>query len=220
MTRVYIIRHAEARGNVDRIFHGITDGKITENGYAQLKCLSARMSKINLDVIYHSDLSRTTETALAVRNGRDIPMIADPRLREINGGEWEGKKWTVFPKKYPEETEYWLNDFSKFIAPRGESVRELYDRAVSAVKDIVSKNKGKTIAIVTHGTLIRTLTAFLKGLPLEKVDEVAWRDNTAVSIAAFDDTLQPTLLLEGDNSHLGELSTLEKQNWWKNNSFE
>ena len=44
MTTVYLIRHAEAEGNLYRRCHGHYDSTITDNGYSQIAALAKRMS--------------------------------------------------------------------------------------------------------------------------------------------------------------------------------
>ena len=44
MTTVYLIRHAEAEGNLYRRVHGWYDSLITENGYRQIAALRGRIA--------------------------------------------------------------------------------------------------------------------------------------------------------------------------------
>lgn len=39
MTRIYLVRHAEAEGNLYRIAHGHYNGLITARGYRQIRAL-------------------------------------------------------------------------------------------------------------------------------------------------------------------------------------
>ncbi len=56
--------------------------------------------------------------------------------------------------------------------------------------------------------LYATPLCWAKGWPIERLSEVAWCDNTGVSVLRFDrDRVE--LILENDNTHLNEeLSTL------------
>ena len=65
-TRFIVVRHCEAQGNIRRVFNGITDGDITENGARQLDLLAARMAEEHFDVIYSSPL-RTFPNAILER---------------------------------------------------------------------------------------------------------------------------------------------------------
>ena len=78
MTTVYLVRHAEAEGNLYRRIHGWYDALITENGYRQLDCLAERFRDVPLDAAYSSDLFRTETTARAVCQGRDLEVRTDP----------------------------------------------------------------------------------------------------------------------------------------------
>ena len=49
MTKIYIVRHCEAIGNVKRIFQGSTDLDISETGAKQLEYLKKRFADIPLD---------------------------------------------------------------------------------------------------------------------------------------------------------------------------
>ncbi len=216
MTRIYIIRHCEAAGNKDRTFQGHIDGLPSENGRAQLKRLSERMKDYPLDAIYSSTLSRARETAEAVNLHFGYSITQREDLMEINGGVWEGKRWADFPTLYPEDSYHWSLEPWKFHPENGEAMTEVYERIYTAVLSIVRENRGRHVAVVSHGCAIRNLMCRVKGLPIESLNDVEWCDNTALSIIDFDDNDNPTLILEGDSAHLSdELSTLNRQSWWK-----
>lgn len=59
MTRIYLVRHAEAEGNLYRIAHGHYNGLITARGYKQIAVLQQRLAHIPIDAVYSSDLFRT-----------------------------------------------------------------------------------------------------------------------------------------------------------------
>ena len=42
MTTIYLIRHAEAEGNLYRRIHGRYNALVTETGFKQIACLEAR----------------------------------------------------------------------------------------------------------------------------------------------------------------------------------
>ena len=93
MTTIYLIRHAEAEGNLHRRIHGWYDALITENGFAQIKALEDRFRDIHIDAVWSSDLYRTCTTARAIYVPKGLPLHTDPQLREINLGDWEDQTW-------------------------------------------------------------------------------------------------------------------------------
>lgn len=214
-TVVYLIRHAEAEGNFIRRFHGITDSDVTEKGKLQTQKLTERLKNVHFDVIYSSPLKRAFYTANQIANGRNVKVIVKDNLIEINGGEWEDRCWDELPLLYPTEYEMWEKMPHKHCMPNGESMFELYKRAVAAFEDIVINNLTKTICIVTHGTLIRALLTYIKGIEFEKLNQVLWQDNTAINIIEYENG-KYNLIVEGDCLHLGnELSTIAHQKWWQ-----
>lgn len=93
MTTVYLVRHAEAEGNLYRRVHGWYNSLITDNGYRQIAALRGRFADIHIDAVYSSDLFRTMTTAKAVYLSHGLELHTDPGLREIGLGAWEDKPW-------------------------------------------------------------------------------------------------------------------------------
>lgn len=214
MLKIYFVRHAESIGNVQEFFQGRTDCEISEKGARQLECLAERFRNISIDRIYSSPLKRTIATAKAVNKYHNLPIIQDERLVEINGGVWEGKPWSEIPKLYPTEHYIWQNRMQDFRVDDGESMTEVFERMKDAVADIAAQNHGRTIAVVSHGCSLRNYLCYAMGMPIEKLKDVGWSDNTAVSLVEYDDNLIPKIIFYNNNDHLNEeLSTLSHSEW-------
>ena len=53
------------------------------------------------------------------------------------------------------------------------------------------------------------------GLPLERIQEVGWSENTAVSCVTFDENLHPTVVFKNDSDHLPpELYSMKLRKLW------
>lgn len=78
MTRIYIVRHAEAEGNLYRRIHGQYDSLVTPLGYRQIEALSRRFQDIPVDAVYSSDLYRTRMTAKAIYAPKGLPLHLEP----------------------------------------------------------------------------------------------------------------------------------------------
>ena len=65
MTKIYLIRHAEAEGNLYRRIQGHWDGSITPLGLQQIDALAQRFRREHIDALYCSDLSRAKQLAQA-----------------------------------------------------------------------------------------------------------------------------------------------------------
>ena len=210
MTKVYVVRHCETEGNLKHIFQGHSDLPVTETGEKQLQALSEYFKDIYLDKIYHSPLPRTLKTGMAIRGVKTCDLIPFDGLIEINGGVYEGKNFLDIFNEFPGFKDMWSNHPQDFAPENGETMRDAYERIWQTVKNLAQQNKGKTIACATHGGVIRCLLCrFLKG-DIEKLSELDFVGNTAVSIIEFDDDFVPTLTLNNSIAHLPD--TLLNQN--------
>lgn len=215
-TKIIFVRHGEAEGNLKRIFQGWTDSDLTPKGYQQAEKVAKRLKAEKIDIMYSSPLKRAFETARLIAEEQGIKdiLIAEG-LKEINGGDWENQEWDQLPVKWPEEYTTWETNPHLHCMPMGESMREAFDRTIDSTMNIIKGNQGKSICIVTHGTVLRTLMCYFLGKPFEHLVTVSWYDNTSISVVEFNNNAFK-VFLEGDNSHLGEeLSTFATQDWWK-----
>jgi len=213
-TKLIIVRHAEAMGNIIREFHGWTDSGITEKGHIQAKQVAERLKDVPIDVIYSSSLKRAIQTATYIAKVKELPIISRDDLKEINGGLWEGMAWTDLAKTYPEEYVIWEEKPHIHQMPEGESMKDFQQRLVNAVSVILDREKGRNVCIVTHGTAIRALMCWFMDYGLEDIVKIPWYDNTAVTVVEYDGE-KFTVDIEGDACHLDdETSTIKNQEWY------
>lgn len=182
MTQIYLIRHAEAEGNLYRRMHGQYDSGITELGRRQIEALGRRFQDVHLDAVYASDLCRTMETAAVLCRKKHLPLHTDPRLREINVGVWEDVPFGNALVEWPEEMAQFMRDPNDFRLEGAETYGDVALRAELALRDIAAENPGKTVAVAAHRIII---SAVLERLFPETVGENG-SANTAVSRLDFE----------------------------------
>lgn len=215
MTQIYLIRHAEAEGNLYRRVQGQYDSLVTQRGLEQIKALEERFRDVAIDVVYSSDLFRTRKTASAVYLSHHLPLHTDPGLREVAMGAWEDKPWGQVGREDRQQLIYFNANDPRWHVPGGETFPILRQRLMTTLEKIARAHDGQTVAVVSHGMAIRNALAGVLGLPVEGGKEVAHCDNTGVSLLEFEDGKWNAVYLN-DNSHLPEgLSTFAEQKWWK-----
>ena len=215
-TTVYLIRHAEAAGNIDRTFQGHTDADVTRKGLRQLDCLAERFRAIPFDAIYASPLRRTRDTAQAANRHHGLALQIEPGLIEIDGGDLEGVLWEEIPRRYPKVSDDWDNAPHLYQAPGGESMQQVFDRMAQTVDRLARENAGKTIVVVSHGCALRNYLCHAHGWPIQRLRDLGWEENTAVSLVEYDEACCPRVVYSGDASHLPlEDCTLAHQDWWQ-----
>ena len=202
VTRVYFVRHAEAEGNIKGFLQGRTETDVTERGISQLDKLAERMKDIPLEAVYTSPMRRAYQTAEAVNRHHGLDIIRRDGLIEIDAGLIDGLYWDDIEARFPRELDVWLHDLPSFCAPEGEKMTEVYERVKECVGGIVNENRGRTIAVVSHGCALRNYLCYARGLDISHLRDGDWAENTAVSLVEYDDMLKPSIVYLNDVSHL------------------
>lgn len=215
MTTIYLVRHAEAEGNLYRRIHGWYDALITDNGFRQIETLARRFADIPVDAVYSSDLYRTMTTARAVYRPKNLPLHTDPDLREIGMGDWEDVPFGHVRHSNPQDMERFNRSDPTWRRPGGETFEEVGERLVNALVRIARQHPDQTVAVFSHGTGIRQTVARIRNLPPEEWSALGHSDNTAVTKLTWDGE-RFAVDYTGDASHVPDaLSTLKRQVWWR-----
>lgn len=215
MTTIYLIRHAEAEGNLYRRIHGHYNALITENGFRQIEALERRFRDIHVDAVWSSDLYRTMTTARAVYVPKGLALHTDPGLREIYMGDWEGRSWGEILHREPELMDRFNHTDPAWRAPGSENFAEVGERVEKALRRIAQAHPGQTVAVFSHGTAIRQALAVIKGTAPRDWYNLPHSENTAVTRLDWDGE-RFRIIVEMDASHLDpSISTLARQAWWR-----
>ncbi len=218
MTRIFLIRHAQAEGNLYRRIHGRYDSLITKLGRKQIELLRERLLSEQIDAVYSSDLRRAMETAEAAAEPRGLPVIPVPGLREIALGVWEDKCWGEIEDDDPEQIFLYNASPDRWSIPGGEPFAEVQERIASALRAIAAENEGKTVAAFCHGGAIRAFLAYALGIPANEIKRVFHCDNTGITLLEVTDG-EFKVVYANDNDHLpDEASTFKQETWWKEES--
>ncbi|MBQ7714223.1 MAG: GNAT family N-acetyltransferase [Oscillospiraceae bacterium] len=216
MTTIYLIRHAEAEGNLYRRCHGHYDSTVTDNGYRQIAALARRFTRTHFDAVYASDLTRTKTTALAIARVHDLPLRLDPRLREVGVGAWEDRTWAWLARFDRERLVAFNTDAARWRVDGAETMADVRERMLAALRDVVAAHPNATVAAVSHGMALRLLVGTLQGLTLAEIDRTGHAENTAVTKLEADER-GIRVVCRDDASHLPDaLTTLRKQAWTRN----
>ena len=216
MTTIYLIRHAEADGNLYRRAHGWYDSVITDRGYRQIAALAKRFASTHFDAVYSSDRRRTMTTALSVYKTHGLPLVTTPRVREIGIGVWEDHPWAELERTDGEQLERFNTDAAHWHVAGGEYLPDVRERMIGALREIAEAHPNGTVAVFSHGMAIRLTVGTLQGLSLHEIDGTGHAENTAVSRLEYENGAF-RVVYRDDASHLSdELMSLKRQAWLKN----
>lgn len=204
------VRHGQSLGNKVRSFLGHTNLDLSEIGYAQAEMTGKYLKDRKIDAIYCSDLIRAYHTALPLAKYKNIVPEKRENLREIFAGEWENQLFDDLLINRKDSFGIWKENIGFAVPDGGESVWDLRNRIIKEVTSIAEENDGKTVAIFTHATPIRTFFSFVRGMTREQIKDISWASNASVS-EAFYENGKFTEVAYSIDDFLGEIiSTLPK----------
>lgn len=210
MTTIYLIRHAQAEGNLCRRMHGQYDSNLTALGLRQLVDLRKRFESIPVDACYSSDLTRAVNTAMAVCIPNGLEYRVDPGFREVSVGIWEDVPFGYLNTFHAGKMLQFGRDQVRWSVKGSETYRQYTDRFLDSMERAALRHEGDTIAIVSHSIVMRAvLDRLFPGV------EIPHSANTAVSCLRYENGAYEVVYLN-DSSHLDRsMDTSSRQKWWQ-----
>jgi broad specificity phosphatase PhoE len=171
MTELWLIRHGQTDWNLDGRYQGQSDVPLNAAGLAQANVFAASLDGRKFSALYSSDLLRAYQTAQVIAQRVGLAVQTDPRLREINQGDWQGRTVDEIRMIYNEskQAHRGLIDPATARAPGGESVLEVSQRMAQAADDIARAVPGGPVLVVSHGLALATLYCQARGIDLGQV---------------------------------------------------
>ena len=152
--RLLLIRHGETPWTKEKRYQGSTDISLTPKGIRQAKKIARELQNHPPVRLYTSTLRRAKETAREIESHLKLQAVIDPRLNEINFGEWEGLNFSRLSKKEPVQFRRWCKGKLR-KPPGGESIDSLSRRVGKFLNEILKRHENETVAVVSHGGPIK-----------------------------------------------------------------
>ncbi|MBI2086061.1 2,3-diphosphoglycerate-dependent phosphoglycerate mutase [Candidatus Daviesbacteria bacterium] len=168
MAYLVLVRHGESTWNAKGIWTGITDIELTEKGRQEARIAAKVIADINFQAAFVSPLKRSEETLQEMEKiwGVKLPRLISEAITERDYGDYTGKnKWQV-KKEIGDEAFLKLRRSWDYPVPNGESLKQVYQRAVPYYQEqILPKLKmGKNVVVSAHGNSLRALVKFLDNI--------------------------------------------------------
>ena len=180
-TRIFIVRHTETVGNIEKRLTGRQDYEVTPRGDKLIQKLTTELSNIKFDKIYSSTSGRAIKTVenLAELNNLEIETKED--LCEMYFGKYDGWKWEDVNRIQPEikQRQNEINEISGI--EEQETMEHVADRMDKCIRNIVQTNIGKTILISSHGVAIEAFLRKISGIPFNQEREKFCQYNVAIN---------------------------------------
>ena len=145
MTRIYYVRHAEPN------YHNHDDAgrELTAKGHASCRLVTDFLLDKGIQAILSSPYRRAVDTILPFAEAMRLPIrhVQDFRERKVDSA--------------------WIDDFEAFTRRQwadfdfhldgGESLREVQQRNIAALSDVLREYAGQAVVIGGHGTAVSTI---------------------------------------------------------------
>jgi len=166
MPIVYMLRHAQSVANTKGILAGQDNSvELSKDGHKQAQVLVPYLSKLKINRIYSSPLTRCIQTIQPyMQLNPDLDFEIDERFIEMDYGLWSGKRLSALARDRRWRSVQ--NKPSTFTFPQGESFRSMRKRVDLALTGL-SREKG-VVLIITHGDIIKMSLASALGLPIDR----------------------------------------------------
>jgi broad specificity phosphatase PhoE len=212
--KLYLVRHGQSTGNVGRTLMGQSDHPLTELGEEQARAAAARLAPCGPMPIHCSDLPRAVATAEHIAAAWSAPLapgaplevafrarptpLTDPRLREIDLGDYEGRSWEEFEADEELKAAFAHDPYGTAV-PGGESLEHVESRVMAAVRDVlaahgVGPDGGLSTDVVASADASAVATGFRAAEP-----------GASACIVAHDGSIRAIL-----NHYLG----VPPEKWW------
>ena len=145
---------------------GQSDPPLSANGFTDVQRLAAGWEGQPPRFLFSSDLRRAQQSAQIFAARFAIEPLADARLREVDFGRWDGRRWDEIVKQDAEHYRHWLDNWVIQEAPDGESFADVLRRTGAWLAALLgSTGYDDCVLALAHSGSIRALLCHALGLP-------------------------------------------------------
>lgn len=187
---IYIVRHGETLWNKEKRLQGRTDIDLNENGRDLARKTGEALMNTRIDRIYSSPLMRARETAELIRNGREIEILTDDRLKELCFGSFEGQDFSKLIRDESLTFRYFFKQPELYVpSPDAETLEQLIARAGDFMQEVIEPlaDQCERIMIVAHGALNKGIMSYIKGHGIDAFWSGGLQQNCNVIIVDYTD---------------------------------
>ncbi len=201
--RLVIWRHGQTDWNIENRFQGHSDIPLNSVGHYQAEHAAKILEAMGATRIIASDLIRAQQTAEKLSALTGLPVETDARLRETNGGNWEGKTGSENRANDSARFIGWISGDDGPAGEIGERRSEVALRAEAAAQDALQSAEG-TVVFVTHGGTARCLLGKLLGLNFADWSSLGGLSNAQWSVLEYSKYLNRWTLSEHNAGSIPE----------------
>jgi len=164
VVKLTLVRHGTTLWMEQGITHGRLDAPLSERGQQEVHLTAEALRGRSFDAFYASPTGRAMQTAQAIAEVIQKDPTPDAGLMEYDFGEKEG---TRFSGKFSRFAMIQKMAFGWWISPwsGGESFGAMHRRLKSALTEIVRRNPGQRVLVISHHGAINMMLQIISGQP-------------------------------------------------------
>jgi len=173
--RFLLVRHGEAVSDLGGLMQS-PDDALTERGQMQSIEFAEQIASFDdIIALYSSPFPRAWDTAVTIGEALGMEPICEVDLRSLDVGDAAGVIWEEANTRWPQIWEAIKairagGGNLDWFWPGGETPRHLRDRVIAVFARLILTHVGDTgtVVVVTHGSVISWVVAYLLEADLEK----------------------------------------------------
>lgn len=201
--RIFIVRHTQTVGNIEKRLTGRCDYEITPEGKEYIDLLTEELKDVKFDEVYSSTSGRAKKTIMPLAEMNNRTIIENEDLCEMYFGIYDGWTWEEVNKVNPQIKANQILTNEIVGIPEQEDMEAVADRMYNCIEGIARKGADKTILIASHGVAIEAFLRKLVGIPFSEQREKFCQHNTAINEVTYENG-EFSILRLADMKHINQ----------------
>lgn len=188
------------------------DAPLNEAGRQQAAALAKRLAGVDFDRVISSPLVRALETADIVAPAERVER--DPRLLEMDYGDWEGLTYEDLERDHGEARKRWERAPDVLSYPGGESGYDVARRVRDFLEDLLADHVRRhgtasvqegPVLVVGHSSTNRVIMCVALDLPVREFRQRFVQSQANLTVLRFEHGDSPAdarLIVLNDTAHL------------------
>ena len=175
--QVFLLRHGETTGDVEKRYGGDYDDSLSPKGKKQAVELAKKITEFEITKLFVSPKKRAIETGEIIGKELKLNLIPVQDLRERNQyGVLTGMKKDLAKKEYPDEVMDLEENNPYHHVKDSEDYFAFCERVLAAFNEIIeeeSEAETDSIAFITHGGPITVIFREILGFEIRGIKDCA-----------------------------------------------
>lgn len=185
-TKILLIRHGQTVWNLQGRPRGRAEVPLDEVGMSQAEATAGYIAdRWSPNVIFHSPLRRTRETAARIAALTGAPLQPHSGFADVDFGAWEGRLPEDIEAHWGDAWRTWQIRPQDVIIPGGENLADAQSRAMAALREICLARFNQVLVVVSHTAINRLLLMGMLDIGLQHFWHLS-QDAGAINVISYD----------------------------------